>query len=338
MAQTNLVTRVRWEVARAFDFSTTSTPIPVILAVSGGADSICLADAVIAIATVRSIAPIIAHLNHAIRGTAADADAAFVQQFAHDQHVPFELGHTDVPALAHQMNVSLEVAARMARYDFLAKVAEQHAALHVATAHQADDQAETVLLRLIRGTGLSGLRGMQARSPMTGAPHITLLRPLLRLTRQEIEQYCADRSLRVCHDATNDDTVHTRNRIRHELLPTLAQYNPSIRVMLARLADTVSTDVEIIAYATQQAFAKVSQPIERGLRFDRASWITLPLGLRRATLREAARVLRGNVVDLKYAAIEEACDVLTSANSGEIALTADVRIHVQPNEFVIALV
>ena len=340
MAQTNLVTRVRWEVARAFEFSAPipQTLTPVVLAVSGGADSVCLADAVLAIAPEHKRQPIIAHLNHQIRGAAADADATFVQQFAAQHSVVCEIGQTDVPALAQHMSVSLEVAARMARYDFLAKVADKIQANSVATAHHADDQAETVLLRLIRGTGLSGLRGMQLRSPMTGAPHITLLRPLLRLTRQDIEQYCADRALTPRHDASNDDLAHTRNRIRHELLPMLAQFNPGIRAVLARLADTASTDVEIIEFATRQTYAAITETSAHGVQFDRLRWLALPTGLRRATLREAARVLRGNVTDLKFSAIEEACDVLSSAQTGEIALTADIRIRVSVDKFVVTCV
>ncbi len=340
MAQTNLVTRVRWEIARAFDFSG-----PVILAVSGGADSLCLADA--ALAEWREVAHraapkpnfIIAHLNHQIRGAAAIADAEFVRAFAAQHSAPCEIGEADVPALAQQMNVSIEVAARMSRYDFLARMADRHGAGYVATAHHADDQAETVLLRLIRGTGLHGLRGMQARSPMTGAPHITLLRPLLRITRAEIEQYCADRGLQPRHDTSNDDLNHTRNRIRHELLPVLAEYNPGIRAVLARLADTATTDVEIIEHAARQAMEGVTQAVGEGIRFDRAAWLALPLGLRRATLREAARRLAGHLTDLKYSAIEEACAVLDSgsATSGEIALTGALRIWVSAGQFVVFL-
>ena len=336
MAQTNLVMRVRWETARAFAFSPIGdASVSVVLAVSGGADSLCLADAVLAIAHEHNLKPIVAHLNHQIRGADAEADAIFVRQFAVDRGVSCEVGQVDVPALAQQMTVSLEVAARMARYDFLAKVADAAPADLVVTAHHADDQAETVLLRLIRGTGLSGLRGMQLRSPLTGAPHITLLRPLLRLARRDIEQYCVDRALTPRHDASNDDPTHTRNRIRHELLPLLAQFNPGIRAVLARLADTATTDVEIIEFATRQVYEVLTQVTAQGIQFDRARWIAAPTGLRRATLREAVRVLRGNVIDLKYSAIEEACDVLTSANSGDIALTADIRIRVHSDIFVI---
>jgi tRNA(Ile)-lysidine synthase len=347
MAQTNLVTRVRWEIARAFSLPSLSfSPLPMgegpgvraaLLALSGGADSLCLAHAVITLAPQLHLQPIVAHLNHGIRGEAADADADFVQAFAAQHGVPCYSEKANVPRLAEQMNLSLETAARIARYNFLMRAADQHGAKLVAVAHHADDQAETVLHRLIRGTGLAGLRGMAAHSPMPGAPHLTLLRPLLRFGRKEIEQYCADCGLQPRHDATNDDLAHTRNRIRHELLPQLEQYNPGIRAVLARLADSATTDFEIIEYATQQTFSLVATQTEaNAIAFDRAAWRNLPVGLQRATLRHAVSQLKGHLTDLKFSAIEEARDVLTSdATTGEIALLADVRVGVNARAFVI---
>jgi tRNA(Ile)-lysidine synthase len=332
MAQTNLVTRVRWEIARAF-----SLRGKVILAVYCGADSLCLAHVVIALAPQLHLQSVIAHLNHGIRGAAADADADFVQAFAAQHGVPCHIEKANVPKLAAEMNLSLETAARMARYDFLMRAADQHEAKIVAVAHHADDQAETVLHRLMRGTGLAGLRGMAAQSPMPGAPHLTLLRPLLRFGRKDIEQYCADCGLQPRHDATNDDLAHTRNRIRHELLPQLEQYNPGIRAVLARLADSATTDFEIIEYATQQAFSSIATQTEaHAIVFDRVTWRNLPVGLQRATLRHAVSQLKGHLTDLKFSAIEEARDVLTSdATTGEIALLADVRVRVSAGAFVV---
>ena len=346
MAQTNLVTRVRSEVARAFSFPS-ALPCQnegrlgesIILAVSGGADSLCLAHAVITLAPHLGLQPVIAHLNHGIRGQAADDDADFVQRFAAQYGVPCHIEKTNVPKLAKEMNLSVETAARMARYDFLTRTADQHEAKLVTVAHHADDQAETVLHRLIRGTGLAGLRGMASHSPLPGAPHLTLVRPLLGFSRKDIEQYCADCDLQPRHDATNDDHTHTRNRIRHELLPLLEQYNPGIRTVLARLADSATTDFEIIEDATQQAFVSVARTTEaNAIAFDRAAWQRLSVGLQRAVLRQAVLHLKGQLTDLKFSAIEEARDVLTSdATTGEIALLADVRIFIAARSFAIRL-
>jgi tRNA(Ile)-lysidine synthetase-like protein len=347
---TNLVARVRDEVARVL----TPPPSPpleergegvgMILAVSGGPDSLCLADATLATAPDRSLVPIIAHLDHGLRGEASRADAEFVRTFAEQRGMPCAIDHVDVEAIARERKVSIEVAAREARYAFLARVADQVGAQLVAVAHNADDQAETVLLRLIRGTGLVGLRGMQPVCPMPNAPHLTLVRPLLRISRAETEQYCRDRELHPRQDATNDDLLHMRNRIRHELLPLLERYNPGIRTVLARLADTVASDLDIIDDAVRETFncitrsGEVSSPLASPLQieFDRIAWRNLSAGLQRATLREAVRRVKGDVTNLKYAAIEEARDVLNSdASIGEIALMHDVRIKVTWRTFVI---
>jgi len=341
MAQTNLVTRVQQEVARAFSFLAGETrpqnqPASIILAVSGGADSLCLADAAIAIAATNLFQPVIFHFNHQLRGANSDADAAFVVDFAAAQGVTAYCFTHDIAAAAQAQATSVEVAGRHARYAQLAALAAEIGATTIATAHHADDQAETVLMRLLRGTGLSGLRGMRQHDQLP-IPHspVVLVRPLLRFTRAQIEHYCADRGLHPRLDASNADVAHTRNRIRHELLPALEHYNPNIRAVLARLADSAASEFEVVQYATQQAMQQVAQPINaHTIVFDRAAWQALPEGLQRATLREAVHQIKGHLTDLKYAAIEEARDVLTSpAHTGEIALQADVRIAVEARAF-----
>lgn len=335
----NLVSRIRNEVTQAFEpfcASTEDGATSVVLAVSGGADSLCLADATLAIAPRLRLRPLIAHLDHGLRGEASADDAEFVRAFAVERDVPCVVERTDVNALAREHKQSIEVAAREARYRFLARVAEAHGARLVALAHHADDQAETVLLRLIRGTGLQGLRGMQTHDALPTAPHLTAVRPLLRTSRAEIEQYCREQKLQPRHDATNDALDHTRNRIRHELLPFLERYNPNIRMTLTRLADTVASDVEIVEKATQAAFERIAQLSPEGIAVDRPAWRALPRGLQRATLREAVRRLQGDVTGLQYAAIEEARDVLNSdAPTGEIALMHDVRIEVTKRTFIV---
>jgi tRNA(Ile)-lysidine synthase len=199
-----------------------------------------------------------------------------------------------------------------------------------------------VLLRLLRGTGIYGLRGMRPvhplETPSAQAPGLTLIRPLLGIHRAEIECYCRQKNLAPRHDATNDELHHTRNRIRHELLPLLEQYNPGIRKVLVRLAETATTDTETIDFATQQVFqglliaADPNQP----LTLDRATWCALPVGLQRATLREAVKRVKHNLTDLKFAGVEEARDVLNSdARTAEIAILDDIRIIVQAHAFAI---
>ena len=169
-----------------------------------------------------------AHYNHGLRGAQGDADEAFVRDWCAGHSVPFYAGRGDVASAAKEHGWSIEEAGRNLRYAFLSETAEQIGALRVATAHNRGDNAETVLLNLIRGTGLTGLSGI---APVRGI----FVRPLLDTPRQEIEDYLAGRGIPHVEDRTNTDPAHTRNRIRHEVLPLLRQLNPRWRKHWCRL-------------------------------------------------------------------------------------------------------
>jgi tRNA(Ile)-lysidine synthetase-like protein len=315
---------------------------PLLLAVSGGPDSLCMADAIIAMQDELHVAPVIAHLDHQLRGEAARADAEFVRAFAFGKHVPCIVEQIDVGEWSRTQRVSIEVAARTARYRFLASVAHSIGTRYITIAHNADDQAETILLRLLRGTGIYGLQGMRPVHPLQASPEnaepLTLLRPLLGIHRPVIDCYCRQRDLSPRHDVTNEELHHTRNRIRHELLPLLEQYNPGIRKVLVRLADTAATDSETIDYATQHVFQGllVPMPGDQPLTLNRTAWCALPVGLQRATLREAVRRVQHHLMDLKFAGVEEARDVLnSSARTAEISILDDVCIVVRAHEFAV---
>jgi tRNA(Ile)-lysidine synthase len=337
--------RVWLRVQRAFDHARACPegrnlfrqhPAPVVLAVSGGPDSLCLADATLAQAGALGLTPAIAHLDHGLRGEAGRADAEFTHAFANARGAPFFCERADVAGLASATRVSIEVAARRARYEFLARAARAFDASLIALAHQADDQAETVLLRLIRGAGITGLRGMQPLSPHPYTPGLYVIRPLLRVTRAEVAAYCAARQLQPRFDETNDTADYLRNRVRRELLPLLEQYNPGIRAVLARLADSAAADAEIVDHAAQQALAQVLRkdidpPGSHRLTLDRLAWQALSAGLQRATLRRAIQMVRGDLTDIKLAAIDEARDALNSdARTGIVALRPDTRIEISP--------
>jgi tRNA(Ile)-lysidine synthase len=335
MPVTNLVSRLRAEVARALAQLPTDTTL--IAGVSGGPDSMCLADALLA--RWRTERVILAHFNHALRGAASDADADYVREFAQARGVRCVIERADVAALAAATGVSLELAGRDARYAFFARLATQTGAGAVLVAHHADDQAETVLFRMLRGTGIEGLRGMRTLSSLKdGPPGVALIRPLLRVPRADIEKYCADLGLEPRYDATNDALDATRNRLRHEVLPMLERINPGVRQVLARLADSAAAELDVSAYATSQAMRAVTQPRDDGIAIDRAAWRNLPEGMQRLVLRECVRVLKGELTNLNYMAIEEAREVLLSdAHSAEIALMADVRIAVAARDAIVRM-
>lgn len=325
MPHSNLVSRIRAEVARA------AHPA-VLVGCSGGPDSLCLTDALLSIGA----RVVLAHVNHGLRDVESDGDEVFVRDFAAARGVDCVVERIDVAAHARAVGESIELTARRARYAFFARAAARACVAHVAVAHHADDQAETVLLRLLRGTGIEGLRAMAVSAPLPGAPELTLLRPLLRIPRADIERYCADLGLQPRRDSSNDSAAHTRNRVRFELLPLLRTFNPGIARVLARLADLAAADHEVQQWAAQRAFDEIARGDAHGVHVDRAAWRTLPVGLQRAVLRECVRVVRADLTNLNYDAIEEVRDVLLSdAVQAASAITADVRVELRGAAFAV---
>ncbi len=215
----------------------------LVVAISGGPDSMALLRAAIEARPTHTATPIVlAHLNHQLRGAESDADEAFVAEL-HDRLVAegvvglaLRTQRCEVHAKAAAEGANLEALARRERYRFLAEVAREHAIRWVATGHTANDQAETVLHRLLRGTGVQGLRGIARRRPLEAG--VSLVRPLLRLRREDILAALEEWDQPYQLDRSNAELRLTRNRIRHELLPHLAQhYNPAIVSVLSRLAE-----------------------------------------------------------------------------------------------------
>jgi tRNA(Ile)-lysidine synthase len=211
--------------------------VHIVLAVSGGADSVAMLQAMGALkADAGGRGKLcVAHLNHGLRGKAADEDQAWVQELCRQLQVSLEVGRRDIGAIAEEHGDGCEAAARTARYEFLVDVAERVGARFVVTAHTADDQAETVLHRILRGTGIEGLAGIAMSRLLTES--IALVRPMLAVRRREVVEYLAAIGQDYRTDASNDDTQWTRNRLRHELLPRLREdYNSRVDEALLRLA------------------------------------------------------------------------------------------------------
>ena len=216
--------------------------LSVLVAVSGGADSVALLRGLVALKQGGPGRLVAAHFDHRLRGADSDADREFVVDLCQRRGIECHLGQWSPGDSFGRHPDGVEAAARTARYAFLQAAAAQWGARYVATAHTADDQAETVLHHIVRGTGLAGLAGMSRARPLGEA--VTLIRPLLAFRRSEVLEYLA--ALRQSHreDATNVDLTFTRSRIRHELLPLLARdYNPQVIDSLVRLS-TLAADAQ----------------------------------------------------------------------------------------------
>lgn len=236
------------------------TPAPgVVVAVSGGPDSVALLHALSSLRNAADGPLVVAHLNHQLRGAESDDDEAFVRELAAARGVAVVCHRLDMAALVRAEGGNLEALARRERYRWLAEVAREQGLRFVVTGHTASDQAETVLHRVLRGTGLEGLRGIAPRRRLTDG--VELVRPLLEVTRREVLDYLTEVGQPARQDASNEDRRFTRNRIRHELLPLLArEYNPRVEEVLARLARLA----EEWATEDQEEAAGLLERTERG--------------------------------------------------------------------------
>lgn len=263
----------------------------VIVAVSGGPDSVCLAHLLASLQRRQKFEVLIAHLNHALRGAESDQDADFVQKFAASLKITFVSKKLQKPP-------QNENAARQARYLFLEKVRRDHKAHRIAVAHNSDDQAETLLLHFLRGAGLRGLCGMQYHQNK-------VIRPLLNCSRAEILTYLQKKKLTYRADRTNLDTRILRNRVRHLLLPLLEhEFNPQIRQNLLNLGQIAQ---EANAYLENQAQNYIQ---DHSLKPPLQSWQKLPPILQKETIRQLVRTKQGNLTNLYAKHIAEVIKML----------------------------
>lgn len=280
----------------------------LVVGVSGGPDSLALLHVLTKVVEPTRI--VVAHLNHGYRKTAV-SEADFVRDIAQAWGVGFEKEYVDVTQLAQDAGDSLEEAGRKARYTFFCHVADTYKTPYIVVGHHGDDQAETVLMNLLRGTGLRGLRGMLPVAPiemkMAKRSRYFVLRPFLSVDRQETEAYCQENMLSPVFDESNADASFFRNRIRQELLPLLADYNAGIRSHLQQLAELSAADVELLDGLASDAWAQVVTFVnDRAVVIDRMAWMALPLGLQRIILRRAVVEKRPFLQDITFQSIEQA--------------------------------
>ncbi len=252
----------------------------LVVALSGGPDSVALLDALASLRRPRGFRLVAAHLDHGLRPESA-ADAAFCASLCQGLDIPFRAGVAEVRARAARERGGLEQAARRERYAFLRRVAEEVAASAVAVAHTRDDQAETLLLRLLRGAGATGLSGMR---PRTGV----IVRPLLAVSRQQVLTHLHERGLAFREDPTNRDVAHLRNRVRHELLPYLeARFNPRARATLARTAALLADEAAHLRAEADELVERIGRKEDGAIVLRRAPLVAAPPAVARAAIRQA---------------------------------------------------
>jgi len=248
----------------------------ILVAVSGGVDSMVLLHALKKFSAAQRWELIVAHFNHCLRGTASDADEAFVRKTAREMNLPCDSARADVKRFAAESKLSIEMAARKLRHEFFARAARERGIKTIALAHHADDQVELFFLRLLRGTGGSGLAGMRWRSPSPANNKISLVRPLLDFSKAELEQVARENKIRYREDASNLSQDILRNRIRLELLPLLrARYQPGLNKTILRVMEIVRAESDL-----SEAMAWHWQP-GRQSNFEK-----LPVAVQRCVLKQ----------------------------------------------------
>lgn len=339
----------------------------VVIAVSGGIDSLVLLHVLHQLQKPLDLTLHIATLDHGLRGADGAADAARVAEIAGQLGLPCTRHTINVPQLMNDYELGVEEAARLGRYTFLFQVALQNSADCIALAHQHDDQAETVLMHLIRGSGLHGLQGMAYESALSEEhllpdwaerlglsddddimpDDLVLIRPLLGVGRPDIVAYAERYNIQPCTDTTNTDTRLFRNAIREEVLPLLAQFNPNITTTLNRLATIVQGDLTIIDREVDNTAAWMfdwsdtvpDNPTDEGgevVFIDREAFAEESVGMQRRLIRKAIMDLAVGISDLSFDLVERARQmVLSGQTNTSLPLLDDITLRIGYDEVLI---
>lgn len=311
----------------------------LVLAVSGGADSLCLLHVLLGLRDELGLRLHVGHLDHGLRGQEGAQDAVFVAGLAERWGVPATVERADVAAYRAERGLSLEDAARQVRYDMLARLAAAQGAPAVATGHTADDQVETILLHLLRGAGLAGLRGMKPVQELpcpAGAP-LVLLRPLLDITHKQTEDYCLGHGLQPRHDASNDDEDLRRNRLRRTVLPLLERENPGLRAAVLRSARILGDEDDALHERTAELWRRVARQRAGMVVFVRAPWQRLGPAWQRRLLREAWQRVTGGSSGLELEHVDEMRALVAAGKPGQqLHLPLAIRLSTDYERFYLA--
>jgi tRNA(Ile)-lysidine synthase len=331
----------------------------LIVAVSGGVDSLVMLDCLVRLQGELGYRLHVATFDHGLRGEQSAADAADVKSLAEKLGLPVSLGRADVSHLAARSSSNLEAIARQARYTFLAQTALEQDAYYIAVGHHRDDQIETVLMHLLRGSGLTGLRGMAAAGRLSAGhlledadpdlfdfiDSLTLLRPLLDASRHAIGEYAAAQGLVPREDPSNADTHFLRNRLRHEVLPLLESINPNFQATLLRSIEVVQGDYEVVENAIAEITAELVDWGETvggddhagGIAYvERDEFMGLSVGLQRGLLRSIITDLLPNQADLPFERIEEARALIENGETGQqLHLPAGIILTIGYDDFTV---
>jgi len=309
----------------------------LVVAVSGGADSVCLLHILAGLQEKLKVKLHLAHLNHQLRDAESEADADYVSDLARKLGITATVERRDVKGYQKQERLSPEEAAREVRYRFLTEVAGATGAKRVAVGHTRDDHIETILMHLIRGAGIRGMRGLQPYTEWTSKTgSLIVIRPLLEVSHQDTEGYCRQHRLAPRLDASNLSLSPLRNRIRQQLLPLLQSYNPGIAEALLRTGRIAGDDIDFLDKETARLWNKIARQEGEAITLDKPKFDRLPPTLQRYLLRASAERLLGSAKDIEMRHIEEMMAALGKPAGKRLSLPGDLSFATEYDKYRLA--
>jgi len=303
----------------------------IVVGISGGPDSTTLLHVLYHLKEKYNIQLWAAHLNHRIREKEAEEDEKWVKLFTQKLRIPLTTDAIDVPLLAKEKGENLESVARQVRYNFLEHLANKVGADRIAVGHTASDQVETVLMRLIRGSGIDGLAGIPS---VRGK----IIRPLIKVFRWEIEDYCQRHNLYPRRDSSNVDPRFLRNRIRFELIPYLHNnYNPRVIKAIYRTADLLQADKDLLDKLTEKIKGRViKKKTGKEIVINARALSKLHLSLQRRMIRDLLEELRSNLGGIEYSHIEQILNLKENQGTKLTHLPGEVKVRREYGRFILS--
>ncbi len=272
----------------------------IVLGISGGPDSVCLLHILNRLKEKMDIEIYAAHLNHQIRGIEAHEDALYVAKICENMNVTYFLKSIDVPEYCEKNGLSLEEGARKLRYEMFDEIKKKTNSNKIAIGHNLNDQAETVLMRIMRGTGLQGLRGIEY------IREGGVIRPILDISRNEIELYCEQYKLNPRIDQSNLESIYTRNKIRLELIPYMKEnFNENIVESIVRMSSSLKSDSDYIQQNVKEEFEKISSKRDNTIEIDIEKYRTLHIAIKTRIIRESIKSILGDTNNIEQKHIED---------------------------------
>lgn len=291
----------------------------VLVAVSGGADSVCLLDVLISLQDCFQLKIAVAHVNHMLRGAESDRDEAFVCSLCQAYDIPFYSRKIDVEKLAKEQKISIEEAGRQARYDFFYTLKTKYGMTKIATAHNKCDNAETVCMRFMRGTSVHGLCGIPAKTASG------IIRPLLFTDRNEIEAYLSNKNLAYVTDSSNLSDDYTRNKVRHNLIPhIMKEYNENFIDTLCRNIESYCETEDFLKQYTEDIYHRIAISEEYGISIAVASLLSEHVSIAKRVIKKAISVLTNT--DVSNVVLQKAYEML-SQESSSLSMCKDLTLY-----------